>query len=161
MNRDVGTKSFFSVVTVENPIRTLLLVEFGGTVSVVQFDMHIQLEPALDGVMSELWAIFVDPATGQDVAFDTGLPMPVSAGGSIDGGITVGVPTSYRFILVIPEQTSGGMTVLATQSAEWLGTATVVNQVLPITVVSPPIPGVGNLGLIVVGAIALLMLSQR
>ena len=131
--------------------------------SISQFEVHVGLQPPVDGVRSELWAIFVDPVTGEDVAFNTMLPIPLSVGGSIDFGATVGVPTSYRFFLFIPAQTVGGVSYMQAQTATWLGSMSIVNQIIGLEVVTPGngvIP-VGNLGLIVVAAAALALISQR
>ena len=107
-----------------------------------QFTVSIGLQPALEGVRSELWAMFVDPATGEDVAFNTGIGVPLSVGGSIDFAASVGVPTSYRFFLFIPEQTVGGVSILQAQTAPWLGSMQVVSQVINVEVVGgepPPV----------------------
>jgi hypothetical protein len=133
-------------------------------VSISQFDVHIGLQPPLDGVQSELWAIFVDPATGEDVAFNTMIPLPLSAGGSIDFGATVGVPTSYRFFLFIPEQVlPDGTVIRQAQTNPWPGTMTIVNQIIGVEVVGNGNGGIigGSLGLIVAAAAALFLVSQR
>ena len=135
--------------------------------SVSQFEVHVGLQPPVDGVASELWAMFVDPVTGEDVAFNTTIPIPLSVGGSIDFAATVGVPTSYRFFLFIPAQTVGGVSYMQAQTSPWLGSMSIVNQIIGLEeVVVPPGNGngvipVGNLGLIVVAAVALALISQR
>ena len=133
--------------------------------SISQFEVHVGLQPPVDGVASELWAMFVDPATGEDVAFNTTIPIPLSLGGSIDFAATVGVPTSYRFFLFIPAQTVGGVSYMQAQTAMWPGSMSIVSQIIGLEVVPPGngngvIP-VGNLGLIVVATAALALISQR
>lgn len=129
--------------------------------SIVQFDAHFELNPPLSGVKSELWAIFNDPASGEDIYFNTKLPIPLSVNGMIDYSIVVGVPTSYRFIQIFPEQIVNGLTVRATQSRVWLGSATTVSQVLNIEVVEPPTDGAVVNPLILAGLVAAAVLLPR
>ena len=128
--------------------------------SVVQFDAHFELQPPLTGVRSELWAIFNDPATGQDVYFDTTISIPLSVNGIIDYGIALALPTTYRFIQIFPEQTVNGLIMKATQSQIWLGSATTVSQVLNIEVVEPPVNGVVT-PLLILGFITAVVLIPR
>lgn len=127
--------------------------------SVSQFTVNIELIPPLNGLVSELWYFFNDPNTGEEVGVNTGLPIPVSADGVISFAATLGIPTSFQFILVIPEQTKEGVTVLQTLSNRWLGAALTVHQVLPLNLPDVPEPPSVSLNPLILGGILLLGLK--